>query len=564
MNAIIPAAQASEDWWSSAPVVEESGADSWWQGAPIVDEGQPAQPAGQQGGGIGQGFMMGLQDPIDAGAQMLRRAVPEGVGRAVDQFGNWLSDLGLPVSPSSGVEGIDQAINERNQAYEQGRVAQGRGGMDWARLGGNIAGLTLAFAALPAGGPSLLGRTLVGGATGVVAGALAPVVGEQNQQDFMGEKGSQAALGGAFGAAAAPIMAGVSRLVSPRASQPGGAPKLLQGEGVQLTPGQALGGALMRTEDKLMSVPLLGDAIRSARGRANDQLNRAVYNRVLAPLGKTTAKIGREAVDDVSRIVSQSYDDVLGKMQFVPDEQFADDLVQLRRMAAALPKKEAKVFNSTLQREVIDPLTKGRAADGMTFKRVEEQLGTRAQQFLKSTDAYQNDVGRALTEVQKALRESLARMNPDHAQELRNVNTAFANLTRLQNAAGKIGAQEGVFTPQQLAQAVRSGDMTVRRNQYASGNALMQDLSDAAQSRMSAQIPNSGTTDRALLNLGTLGAGYYNPLIPAGLAAASIPYLPGAVRAATGSIVNRPAAAGTLADLLRRLPAGAAGALVGQ
>lgn len=564
MNAIIPTAQAGEDWWSSAPVVEEPGANAWWQGAPVVEESQAAQQPTPEGGGIWQGFMMGLQDPIDAGAQILRRAVPEGVGQAVDQFGNWLSGMGFPVSPSNGVEGIDRAINERNQQYEQARVAQGRGGMDWARLGGNVAGLAPAFAALPAGGPTLLGRTLVGGVTGAGAGALSPIVGEQNQQDFMGEKVAQAALGGAFGAAAAPIMSGVSRLVSPRASQAGSPVKMLQAEGVQLTPGQALGGALMRTEDKLMSVPLLGDAIRSARTRANEQLNRAVYNRVLEPIGKTTTKIGREAVDDVSSMVSQSYDDVLAKVQFVPDRQFANDILNIKNIARGLPDDAINYLDETIQREVIGPLTKGRSIDGQTFKLIEEQLGNKAKKFLNSTDAYQNQVGEALKEIQESLRQNLARMNPAQAQELRNVNTAFANLTRLQNAAGKIGAQEGVFTPQQLAQAVRSGDMTVRRNQYARGNALMQDLSDAAQSRMSAQIPNSGTTDRALLNLGTLGAGYYNPFIPAGLVAASIPYLPGAVRVATGSIVNRPAGANRLADLLRRLPTGAAGVLAGQ
>jgi len=563
MNAIIPAAQASEDWWSAAPIVEEpaaaGGADSWWQGAPLVEEGPKTS-----GGGAGQGFMMGLQDPIDAGAQMLRRAVPEGVGQSVDRFGNWLSDAGFPVSRSEGVQGIDTAINERNRQYEQGREQQGRGGFDWARMGGNLASAIPMLATAPASAPTLLGRSLLGGATGGALGALSPVIGQENQEDFGSEKAGQIGLGAGLGAAAAPVMSGLARIISPKASLPGSAAKALQAEGVQLTPGQALGGALMRAEDKAMSLPIMGDAIRAARTRGNEQLNRAVYNRVLEPIGKTTSKIGREAVDDVTRIVSQSYDDVLGKVRFAPDKAFARDIQKIQQMASGLPRREANAFISSLDRDVIKPLSVGRAVDGMTFKRVESQLGERAQQFLKSTDAYQNDVGRALIEVQKSLRENLVRMNPQAAAELKATNTAFANLVRLQQAAGKIGAQEGVFTPQQLAQAVRQSDRSARKGSYARGGALMQDLSDAAQSRMLSKIPDSGTTERLAMGAGALMAGSVSPAIPAGLAAGAIPYLPGAVRAVSGAALNRPASAQSLAQALRNLPAGAFGVLAGQ
>lgn len=575
-QAVIPAAQAGEipDPMSAMSDEDLMAALGTSQAMPLnqknVHAPTDAEVMAQLGysaddGGVGDGFLQGLRDPIDAGAQMLRRAVPDGVGKAIDSFGNKLADMGLPVARSEGVAGVDQMVNRVNDQYAHSRELAGRDGFDWARMGGNIAGTAPALMAVPGGQATLLGRVLAGAGQGAAIGALNPVVGEGAQGDFAGSKLGQAGIGAAFGAATPVVTGAIGRLISPNASRPGSQAQALMKEGVELTPGQALGGALMRLEDKAMSVPIVGDAIRGARSRGNESLNRAVYNRVLEPIGKATTKTGREAVDDASRMVSQAYDDVLGKVQFTPDTAFSQSLAKLQNMASSLPAREARTFNSVLQRDVIEPLTKGRSVDGMTFKRVESQLGERAQQFLRATDAYQNDVGRALLEAQKALRENLSRMNPAYAQELKNVNSSFAQLVRLENAAGKIGAQEGVFTPQQLSQAIRQTDRSSRKRAYSGGRALMQDLSDAAQSRMSAKVPDSGTPERLMAAALAGGAGYLaSPVIPAGLAAASIPYLPGVSRAATKAITSRPASAQALAAQLKKLPPGFLSLLAGQ
>lgn len=544
-QAAIPAAHAGENWWESLPVVEQ--------------EQSPKQAAQASGGGIMAGIGMGLRDPIDAGAQMLRRAVPEGVGRAVDQFGNMLADTGLPVAHSEGVQGVDNIVNQVNTDYETARTAEGRGGMDWARLGGNVAGLAPAAYATPHALAAGIGRLGAGALQGAAFGAMQPVVGEKAQEQFGQSKAGQAAIGGALGAA----LPAATSVLSPAASRANSAAQKLWGEGVQLTPGQALGGMLMRMEDRAMSVPIVGDAIRSARTRGNESLNRAVYNRVLSPIGEKTDKVGRAAVDEARKKIGKAYDDVLDQVTFTPDNAFAQNIANLRGMAQALPSKERRAFENVLQREVLEPMSKGRSIDGRAFKDIETQLGNHAQRFSRSTDAYQQEVGNAIGELQKALRDNLARMNPQQADRLRSVNESFANFVRLENAAGRIGAHEGVFTPQQLASAIRQTDRSTRRGAYSRGDALMQDLSDAAQSRMSAQIPDSGTAGR----LATQGAGlasyFINPMIPAGLAAASTPYLPGISRAASAAILNRPANAKTLADALKRLPPGALGALTG-
>src|SRR5699024_5102525 len=129
---------------------------------------------------------------------------------------------------------------------------------------------------------------------------------------------------------------------------------------------------------------------------------------------------GRAAVDEARKKISQAYDDVLDQVTFTPDNAFAQNIATLRGMATALPARERRAFEGVLQREVLDPISKGRSIDGRAFKDIETQLGNQAQRFKGSTDAYPQEVGNAIGELQKALRENLARMNPQHADRLRS------------------------------------------------------------------------------------------------------------------------------------------------
>lgn len=156
------------------------------------------------GGGKLAGVVMGLRDPVDAGAQMLRRLVPESVGQAVDQAGNWLADKGFPVARSNGVQGVDRIVNEVNAGYEADRTAAGRNGFDWARLAGNV--VNPVNAALPsAAGARTVGQLAkVGAVAGAAGGAMQPVVGDT--EDFWTKKAGQAATGAAAGAVATPVL----------------------------------------------------------------------------------------------------------------------------------------------------------------------------------------------------------------------------------------------------------------------------------------------------------------------------------------------------------------------
>jgi len=96
MNAIIPAAQASEDWWSAAPIVQEpqQSADDWWSIAPVVE---PAPEQGEQGG-----FMS------DVGRQLglTARAGIQGVGNTL---GIVTEPIRMAVNPALEAVGLPRA-----------------------------------------------------------------------------------------------------------------------------------------------------------------------------------------------------------------------------------------------------------------------------------------------------------------------------------------------------------------------------------------------------------------------------------------------------------------------
>ncbi|MDH2239065.1 hypothetical protein N5K27_22410 [Pigmentiphaga sp. GD03639] len=565
--------------WEQAPLVEATGSGRpAWEAAPLVEapsgssemrspdgtlvlsmaQQDPAEPtlAQQVQASLPGRIVQGVRDPLDAVAQMAVRAVPAGVRNAVNDAAQFVNDLPVigPATRALGMtpatpEQLDQQIRQNEAQYQGARSATDHSGLDIARLGGNVlATLALGPASAPAVGAGLAARMGLGAASGAAFGGLQPVL----QGDFADEKLQQMGVGALTGGAGGMVGNALARLVSPRASTNPQVQTLLA-EGVTPTPGQMLGGTARTVEDKAISVPILGDAIRGARQRGIQELNTAALNRVTAPLGQRVTATGREGMQQANRIVSDAYDTIVPRLTFRADQQFAQELGRIQQMAQALPPDRVTQFQRILDDKVIGRLTPQGAATGQNFREIESELGRLARNYVSSPDADQRTLGAALLEIQTSLRDALARANPQAAGELGRINEAYALLTRVQRAAASSGADSGLFTPSQLSAAVRASDSTIRKNRFARGEALMQDLSDAGRSVLNSTIPNSGTADRLFLNAGALGTGLYSPLIPMGLGAASIPYLSPVNRLAALAIARRPDAAPQVAEQIGRI-----------
>ncbi len=511
----------------------------------------PTQAQKIQASAFGRMAQGAVVDPLNAGAQLLVNAAPGGVVDAVNSATQYVNDLpvigpitrALGMTPATAQE-VNQGVQQQEQQYQAARQATGNDGFDWARLSGNVvATAPLAAAMAPAAGLSVPSAMGAAAGSGAVFGGLQPVT---EQGDYAENKLRQMAVGGIAGGALSGVGNALSRVISPRASVNPNVQTLLD-EGVTPTPGQLLGGTAQRIEDKAVSVPIVGDAIRSARERGIQEFNEAALNRAVAPLGQRVTATGREGMQQVQRIIGDAYDDIMPRLTFRADSQFAQELGTLQQMAQTLPPPQAQQFERILRDQVVGRLTRQGGATGQNYRAIESELGRLGANYRSSAVAGERELGMALTELQSSLREALTRSNPQAARELASINQAYSMLTRLQRAASATGANEGVFTPAQFASAVRAADGTVRKNAYARGDALMQDLSDAGRSVMNSTVPNSGTFDRAAL-VGTAGVAASNPLFPVGLVAGALPYLSGPNRLAAALIARRPEIAPQLAE----------------
>lgn len=419
-------------------------------------------------------------------------------------------------------------------------------GTNYAGMAGNVLSPVNLMTGAAMKGAPLISQGVRGGA---VSGLLSPNNAEDN---FAEEKAKQIGMGALTGAATglgSDLATGFIKGATPSKYV-----ELLRKEGVTPTAGQILGGAWQRAENKLESIPILGDFITKGHKEGYEEYNKAILNRALKPIGETTDKVGREGVQEVESKLNQYYDKILPELGFLPDDEFVQKMSTIKQMVGQLPRNEQKSYANIMQRIESQASPNGGMV-GETFKEVESLLNTEAKRFGKSTDAYQQSLGDALSETLKTYREVLPRSNPNYADELTKANTGWANYARIRDAANRTaaGANEGIFSPAQLAQAVRSQDKTVGKGASAKGKALMQDIAEAGTNVLSPKYPDSGTAGRAALDLAVGGAGYaFNPLIPAGLAAAGLPFV-GAGRKATGNLLlNRPEEARKLADILRQ------------
>lgn len=514
----------------------------------------------------------GAKDIVDAGAQMLTNALPGGVVEGVNKatgFVNSLPVLGpvtkaLGMTPAS-TEEINQGIAQSEQEYQAARQAtapadvsslvtgQKDPGFDLARAGGNVVGSMLAVPSGPAGA-TMAARAAIGALAGGASGALQPVT--QNQENFWSEKAKQAGTGALVGGVAAPVVGGIARMIRPNTNPQVAA---LLREGVTPTPGQIMGGAARTVEDKMTSFPLVGDAIQSARGASLDELNRAVYNRALRPIGQSADNmpVGREGVAMVQQRLRDAYDNLLPNLSFKADQGFAQNVATITNMVRTLPRQVAREFDDIYRNEVVQRMTPQGLMNGRSFKDAETALGQQIRRLGRDPDRHTQQLADAVRELRNTMRDTLTRSNPQHAQELQAINQGYSNFARIRDAGSRLGDKSGGFSPADLASAVRKADTSVGKGRFATGEAQMQDLSDAAVATLPSKYPDSGTTGRALMNAGAAGAlgggGYMaSPLIPGAAALSVLPYLPGGRQLVAALLARRPAGAGAVAEGLRR------------
>lgn len=355
-------------------------------------------------------------------------------------------------------------------------------------------------------------------------GGIEGAVTETARGGDIGDIAKAAAIGtataGVGDAALRPAIRGIK--MNPRAQN-------LVDQGVDVTTGGRMGRGGRNFEDKLTSVPGMGDAIIGAKNRERETFNRMLIDDALAPLankppGKEmipftpdieditprmdkvpgNVPVGPDAISFADAQISTRYDDVLDKMTVTRDRAFTGEIDQLKIMAESLPSKERTRFNQILDESLDTSISGG--SDmllGQTYKKVFRRIRDESLRYKKSPDAFQQDLGNALHETALALKRVGQRQNPVQAKRLDAADKSFAKMATIRKAAEKQGAEDNIFTPNQYISEVRKG---ATGKQYSQGRAFNQGIAADARSVMAQKIPDSGTTGRAIA-AGLLGGG---------------------------------------------------------
>lgn len=482
--------------------------------------------------------------------------VKSDIGEAGSEFisrgGRLLGNAIMAAAPPGGdvhawarnqIDMLERAAQKRKGRFEAEKVGTGIG-----EFGREVL-ITLPSMVI-GGGATLPARIVAGAARGGVVGALGPTppAGNYTQQITTGA-GIGAGLPVAMGAAA--------RVVSPRASVEPNIQVLLK-EGVTPSPGEIAGRYVRGTEDRARGLAVIGDAIQGARERTTKELNRAVLNRVLNPIGETLPQdiqIGRNAIEYAHNKAGAYYDNTLSRTTARPDTLF---LTEVMRLKQAVPESKKSDFDSLLARTLIDRIA-NKQWSGDEIKKAVSELRATGSRYMKSDNATDRDYAEAVFRMRNTVHEMIARQNPAERGRLAAADKAWANLVIADLAAGQRGATEGVFTAAQLSSAVRAASQSAsggRKPMFAQGKARMQDLSDPAQAVLSPKQGNPGTagTLSLLALLADAAAGGGIPYRYGGAALASHgAYSPWGVQTGASILARRPAGAPELAQSVRNL-----------
>lgn len=511
---------------------------------------QPAQIPQQANWQVPGSVTMGAGDAV------------RGYGQSIVHGLSWLADKVAPDSQfakdaRAALPQIQQTIDSQNAQYA---AANPNAGTDWGRIAGQVGGTAMLGGGGMAAPEGLAAKAVVGGLSGLAGTVAQPVTNLQPGQSYADAKLDQAKTNGLIGALAGPATGIAGGLIS---GVGGAAQRRLADSGVTMTVGQILGPAAARTEEKLSSVPILGDFIKNAQQRSVQSFNRAAYDNALEPIGQSLPRntaIGSDAVQAVRDRIGQVYQSIEPRASFVADQNFNGDVNAIRNNLAQNAPGTLQQFDNIVANQVTNKLQHGYVLDGHQWGATRSEISSMARnQTLGNATPDNRALAGALGDLNDAINAGVARSSPpDVLQDLGRANAAYARYKQIEAAAGSAGASNNgnVFTAAQFQNAIRKGSTS---GQKATNSGLNAQFGADAQDILGSAYPNSGTPGRAAL-MAALGAAGGHAVLPPGVAtpaigagaAAALPYTALGQRAAQALLMSRPAGAVPVGNALSR------------
>lgn len=501
----------------------------------------PEQRAGGLWSSKAGRLMQGMAEPVAGGAQLLAHAT------------------------GYGTEAADSAVNKLHNLYQASRKEAGLTPQDWDYWAG-AGNMVSPVNALPgvmlgraAGAGLTMGRlAATGAATGAITGATQPVMTKPDQS-YWGEKAAQTGSGAVAGAVIGPAARAVSGAIMPPITAEA---RALMAEGVQLTPGQMMGGLPKYVEDIAANLPFVGSFVRNAQSDAYRTYNIAAAKRALAPLGDPdfnaglrNMQSGYEMAEYVGTILGDQYNILHGLSTIRATPELETELgLLVQRAHRGLAGDKIEDFNRIVKNEIYGKIFDNpmQLADGKTIQSITSELG-RAQKTLNASQSMNDqELGNYVQQLREVIDKELVDQNPGVGEALKRVNRGWANFVRFEKAVASKGAEvhEGIFNPNQLSTAVNQSEQSLWNK--ATNRALMKDLVITGKRTLPNTIPNSGTPERTLATALLGGTAMVSPQMA--LMAGIIPalYSKQGMNFARKMLVHRPGGSGTIANALER------------
>lgn len=442
---------------------------------------------------IDSGFLKGIKDPIDAGAQLLPRVLSfltSAGGLKPNELSNFFR---------SEAERVDALVKTEEEQYQKER---GEEGFDINRLLGNILNpANIAVGLRAAQGAKALGKTGQTLISGGAVGSLTPVTDTDN---FVKEKAKQAGIGAVGGVVGEKVIGAAGKVLAPGTK----AMQEMRKLGVTGTLGQKLGGMFKSMEEFAKFIPVIGGAIDEKQASQVFNFNKGIISNTLAKidskalinfnkLGDETKQTGIEGIKYLKKYLNDSYNNIYNtsglKFNFNQktgqqlldklNKQGLNSLDDIKEVQKFIDKEisQRTFLSSDSQKinqkgiEIILP-KKVNELTGKQYKEIDKILRKKISANLEKNTSLAN----AYLAIKDTLKDNFYEQNKnvvyktlDNTQKnavesLRAIDEGYSKLVAMITASGdlKIKNTAGLFTPETYRKAIRNTDLSRMKQGY--------------------------------------------------------------------------------------------------
>jgi hypothetical protein len=447
-----------------------------------------------------QQFTGGAKAGFDSAAQGFKDLLPKNIADRIDAADAFLAKK-LP--GFGGAAKLQQTV-DAGKAYVKNTGAM-------SSVGEFASGaVPYAATAMATGGASMLPQVLAQGAAGA---AFTP--------GDVKDKAAGAAWAGGGQYAGTKLVNTLGRIFRP--INPTEEASRLVKQGVYPMPGQSAGGMYKGIEDKMTSVPLLGDALNRGRMEAQKEAVAAAQSRSGVPIKPSEAgQAGFKKIDDS---FDTRFSDAKNGLFFDPNEAGFRTAVENLKREKMLDERGIREIDNFFSRYKQQPGQLNTILGGDDTHALLQELRKNRAAFdgnKPSVGPYEGRTGEVYRALYDKVDDALGTQGltaPEKVGAFRDVRRDYANYVPAKKAGeGAVASRnDGLFTSTQFSNQVANNAKRMgNTRQLRQGDAPMQEFGSDWNKVLGDKYPDSGTIGR-----GALLAAFYDAttLIPGAVAA---------------------------------------------